>query len=220
MYCRLLCLSAWLTPSLILQTDNKLTSVGFCLFRLMAGLSAVDGNSGISPRWLWTSLCHPCVFFFFFFPQWHVPLSSKCCEVAHVLRGDVAACASCTGFATDAGVIRIPLSKRLHRHVFHAGHRSVTQHRFKATGPTNICANRTVEEKTRLGNDLKGSPGNAENRGRLGYGWWRRGEKIEGESKKDNRVENNSWRLGRTARDTGLGIVSLWVWIPLQLRQL
>lgn len=29
MYCRLLCLSDWLTPSLILQADNKLTSIWF-----------------------------------------------------------------------------------------------------------------------------------------------------------------------------------------------
>ncbi|KAF0033382.1 hypothetical protein F2P81_013448 [Scophthalmus maximus] len=37
------------------QTDVNMVS----LFRLAAGLSAVDGNSGVSQCWLETSLYHP-----------------------------------------------------------------------------------------------------------------------------------------------------------------
>lgn len=48
MYCRLLCLSDWLTPPLILQADNKLTSTWCLCSVLMVGLSAVDANSSIS----------------------------------------------------------------------------------------------------------------------------------------------------------------------------
>lgn len=76
MYCRLLCLSCWLTPSLILQADNKLTSIRFvCSVSWWVCLLWTRTAASLSAGWERAFIIH---LFWFLMLRWRIPVSSAC----------------------------------------------------------------------------------------------------------------------------------------------